>query len=125
MEIFWVVLFRIRCLILLKFKYLIFGQSPFHHNETESQGKPTFAVKGSIVSVVEGNSDAKSRWTANLTTQSRLTGNSGDPMPAAECMFKAEKEGTVDARLQAFLRSYGLPPLLSRESPLWRYVCCW
>ena len=31
-------------------------------------------------------------------------------MPPAECMFKAEKDGPVDARLQAFLRSRGFPP---------------
>jgi len=97
---------------------LNFDQSPFHHNETGSQNKPTLAVRGSTVPVVEGNSDVKSRWTANLTTQSRFTDSSGDPMPcpssggpmpAAECMFKAEKDGVVDARLQAFLRSRGFP----------------
>ena len=113
MEIFWVVLFRIRLFILLTFGYdaLIenFDQSPFHHNESGSQNKPTLAVRGSIVPVVEGNSDIKSRWTANLTTKSRFTFRKGDPMPAAECMFKAEKDGVVDERLQAFRRSRGFP----------------
>ena len=113
MEISWVVLFRIRLFIFLAFGYdpLIqnFDQSPFHHNETGSQSQPTLAVKGGTVPVVEGNSDVKSRWTGNFTTQSRFTGSSGDPMPPAECMFKAEKDGTVDARLQAFLRSRGFP----------------
>jgi hypothetical protein len=105
MEIFWVVLFRIRLFIFLAFGYdpliLNFDQSPFHHNETGSQNKPTLAVKGGTVPVVEGNSDVKSRWTANLTTQSRFTGSAGDPMPAAECMFKAERDGPVDRRLPA------------------------
>jgi hypothetical protein len=115
MEIFWVVLFRIRLFIFLVFGYdpliLNFDQSPFHHNETGSQNKPTLAVRGSTVPVVEGNSDVKSRWTANLTTQSRFTRlGRGDPMPAAECMFKAERDGIVDERLQAFLRSRGFPP---------------
>ena len=113
MEIFWVVLFRIRKFIALVFGYdpllLNFDQSPFHHNETGSQNRPTLAVRGSTVPVVEGNSDVKSRWTGNFTTQSRFTGSSGGPMPPAECMFKAEKDGTVDARLQAFLRSRGFP----------------
>ncbi len=113
LEIFWVVLFRIRLFIFLVFGYdpliLNFDQSPFHHNETGSQNKPTLAVRGSTVPVVEGNSDVKSRWTANLTTQSRFTGSSGDPMPSAECMFKAERDGIVDERLQAFLRSRGFP----------------
>ena len=114
MEIFWVVLFRIRLFIFLEFGYdpviLNFDQSPFHHNETGSQHQPTLAVRGSTVPVVEGNSDVKSRWTANLTTQSRFTSGSGGPMPPAECMFKAAKDATVDARLQAFLRSRGFPP---------------
>ena len=114
LEIFWVVLFRIRLLILLVFHYdaliLNFDQSPYHHNETGSQNRPTLAVKGSTVPVVEGNSDVKSRWTGNFTTQSRFTGSVGDPMPAAECMFKAEKGGPVDERLQEFLRSRGFPP---------------
>jgi hypothetical protein len=113
MEIFWVVLFRVRLLIVLSFGYeaLIqnFDQSPFHHNETGSQNKATLAVRGSIVPVVEGNSDVKSRWTANLTTQSLYTGSSDDPMPSCECMFKAEKDGSIDRRLQAFLRSRGFP----------------
>jgi hypothetical protein len=86
-----------------------FDQSPFHHNETGSQNQPTLAVSGSTVPVVEGNSDVKSRWTGNFTTQSRFTAVAGDPMPAAECMFKAEKDGIVDQRLQAFRRSRGFP----------------
>ena len=113
LEIFWVVLFRIRRCIMLAFGYdpliLNFDQSPFHHNETGSQNKPTLGVRGSTVPVVEGNSDVKSRWSGNFTTQSRFTGSSGGPMPPAECMFKAEKDGIVDARLQAFLRSRGFP----------------
>ena len=63
--------------------------------------------------VVKGSSDVKSRWTANLTTQSRFTGSIGDPMPAAECMFKGEKDGPVDKRLQEFLRSREFPPLFT------------
>ena len=113
MEIFWVVLFRLRLFIFLVFGYdpliLNFDQSPFHHNETGSQNRPTLAVRGSTVPVVEGNSDVKSRWTANLTTQSRFKAIRGDPMPSAECMFKAERDGRVDGRLQAFLRSGGFP----------------
>ena len=112
MEINWINLFRSRYFIVLAFGYdqlpLNFDQSPFHHNEIGSQNKPTLAVTGSTVPVVEGNSDVQSRWTANLTTQSRYPnydpGNqqSRFPFPSAECMFKAEREGTVDKRLQAF-----------------------
>ena len=83
LEIFWVVLFRIRLFIQLSFGYdpliLNADQSPFHHNETGSQGKATLAVKGSKVPVVEGNSDVKLRWTGFFTTQSVFTGKKGDP----------------------------------------------
>ena len=113
MEIFWVSLFRLRLFIVRSFGYepLIqnFDQSPFHHNESGSQNKSTLAVRGSIVPVVEGNSDIKSRWTANLTTQSVYPGSSCTPKPVCECMFKAERDGPVDQRLQAFLRSRGFP----------------
>ena len=113
LEIFWVVLFRIRLLLFLSFGYdaliLNFDQSPYHHNETGSQNRPTLAVRNSIVPVVEGNSDVKSRWTANLTTQSRFTASIGEPMPAAECMFKGERDGKICKRLQEFRRSRGFP----------------
>ena len=90
LEIFWVVLFRIRLFILLAFGYdpLIqnWDQSPFHHNETGAQNKPTLGVRGAKVPVVEGNSDVKSRWTAQLMTSSRAVtmalavGESGVPV---------------------------------------------
>jgi len=113
MEIFWVTLFRIRQFIYLVFGYdpliMNFDQSPFHHNETGAQNKPVLGVKGAKCPIVEGNSDAKCRWTANLTTMSKFTAVADGPMPPAECMFKAEKDGSVDARAQEFLRSRGFP----------------
>ena len=113
LEFFWVNLFRIRLFIQTVFGYdpliLNFDQSPFHHNETGSQNKPTLGARGGIVPVVEGNSDVKSRWTANLTTWSRFTAIADGEMPASECMFKAEPDGLVNERLQAFLRSRGFP----------------
>jgi hypothetical protein len=113
MEIMWVVCFRLRLFILLALGYdpeiINPDQSPFHHNETGAQNKPTLAVQGSVVPVVEGNTDTKSRWTAFLTTSSRFNGKIGDPMPATECMFKAEPDGTVEPRLQEFRRSRGFP----------------
>ena len=86
-----------------------FDQSPFHHNETGSQNKATLGVRGSTVPVVEGNSDVKSRWTANRTTVSKFTAVAGGSMPYSECMFKGAKGKVVDERLQAFLRSRGAP----------------
>lgn len=113
LEIFWVVLFRLRYLILLVFGYdpllLNWDQSPFHHNETGSQNKPTLGIRGATVPVVEGKSDVQSRWTANLMTQSRFTAVAGGSMPATECMFKAEPDGPVDAHLQTFLRNHRFP----------------
>ena len=120
MEIVWVVIFRLRYFILLVFGYdpllLNFDQSPFHHNETGSQSKATLAIKGANVPVVEGNSDVKARWTANLTTQSQFPnyepGNqlSRFPFPSAECMFKAESQAAVDKRLQDFREKNNFPP---------------
>jgi hypothetical protein len=114
LEILWVVLFRIRYFIFLVFGYdpLIdnWDQSPFNNNETGSQNKPILAVRGTIVPVVEGNSDVKCRWTANLTTTSQFTTGT---MPPAECMFKAEKDGRTDKRLQEFIRSRGFPKWFS------------
>ncbi len=113
LEFFWVNLFRIRLFIHTVFGYdpliLNFDQSPFHHNETGSQNKPTLGARWGIVPVVEGNSDVKSRWTANLTTWSRFPAIADGEMPASECMFKAEPDGLVNERLQAFLRSRGFP----------------
>ena len=69
LEVFWVVLFRIRLLIFLVFGYdpilFNFDQTPFHNNEVGSQDKPILAVANSIVPVVEGNTDVESRWTGN------------------------------------------------------------
>ena len=113
LEICWVNIFRIRLFVFLTFGYdpliINFDQSPFHHNETGSQNKATLGVRGATVPVVEGNADVRSRWTANLTTYSRFTAVTGGEMPYAECMFKGEKDGRVDKRLQAFLRSRGFP----------------
>jgi hypothetical protein len=100
MEMFWVVLFRLRYLTSLVNGYdpplLNFDQTPCHHNDTGRHNIPTLAVRGSTVPVVEGTSDVRSRWTVTTTTQSRFTAVAGDQMPAAECMFKAQKDGTTE-----------------------------
>ena len=93
--LFWTTMFRIRQLAVLVLGYeptlLNFDQSPYHHNESGSQNKPTLGIRGSTSPVVEGNSDVRSRWTANLTTCSRSTRVSEGVMPPAECMFKGNK----------------------------------
>ena len=54
--IFWIVLFRVRLFIFMVFGYdpwiLNWDQSPFHHNESGAQNKPTLGIKGSTVPVV-------------------------------------------------------------------------
>jgi hypothetical protein len=113
LEIFWTVLFRLRLFMLLVLGYEPvfdnFDQSPFHNNETGAQNKPTLAVRGSIVPIVEGNSDVKCRWTANLTTFSDTARIERGELPHVELMFKAASDAVVDARLQNFLRSRGFP----------------
>ena len=39
----------------------------YYQNDTGSQNKPTLAVQGTVVPVVEGKSAANSRWTACLS----------------------------------------------------------
>eukprot|EP00959_Pyramimonas_sp_CCMP1952_P398498 8350159-Pyramimonas_sp.AAC.1 len=38
---------------------LNWDQSPFHHNESSSASKPTLAVKGGIVPLVEAHDDSR------------------------------------------------------------------
>jgi len=113
LEIFWVNLFRMRLFIFLVFQYNPklenWDQSPYHNNETGSQNKPILCVAGGKVPVVEGNSDVKTRWTANLTTFSDSERILEGKLPYCELMFKAEPDGRTDARLQAFLRNRGFP----------------
>lgn len=113
LDIHWCNLFRIRKFIILTFGYdpliVNWDQSPFHHNETGAQDKPTLSVKGDITPIVQGNAEAKMRWTANLTTMSKFTAVAGGTMPHTECMFKATPDGPVLRRLQDFLRSRGFP----------------
>ena len=117
LELCWVTVFRLRQLMQLALGYdpliLNFDQSPFHHNETGSQDKPCLAARGANVPVVEGTFDVRSRWTANLMTMSRFSAVAGGAMPPAECMFKAEKDGTVERSLQQHLRSGGYPSWFS------------
>ena len=104
LQLFWVSLFRIRQLAVLDLGYepmqLNFDQSPYHHNETGSQNKASLGVRGSTLPVVEGNSDCKSRWTANLTTCSDETAVAAGFIPWSETMFKATRDGTIHKRLE-------------------------
>ena len=128
LEILWVILFTIRFFIFRVFGYdpilVNFDQSPFHNNETGSQDKPTLNFRCAKVPIVEGNSDVKARWTANLTTvskskpeqasdpQSRLS-QDNEQKPFHEIMFKAADDGDVYERLQRFIRSRGFPSWIS------------
>jgi hypothetical protein len=67
-------------------------QSPFHHNETVSDNKPTLAVAGVEVPLVEMHTATRMRRTANLTTFSDHARLERDGPPYAEHMFKADGE---------------------------------
>ena len=115
MELFWVTLFRIRQLAVLAFGkdpvLQNFDQSPYHHNESGSQNKATLGVRGSLVPVVEGNCDCKSRWSANLSTRSDLgTADFADvQMPMSECMFQGVRDGTMHRRMNEHCRKMKFP----------------
>ena len=66
-------------------------QTPVHHNESGSQNVSTLAVAGGNVPLVEGHTDTRKRWMANLVTFSnkeRLR-EQGHP-PYCELLFKAD-----------------------------------
>lgn len=90
---------------------LNWDQSPFHHNESSSASKPTLAVKGGIVPLVEAHDDSRARWTANLTVSSDAEDIRSCGPPPAELMFKG---GSVIAEgLAAHARSRGYPSWVS------------
>mgnify|MGYP005671698245 CR=1 FL=1 len=129
LEVFWVTLFTLRLVIHKLFGYdpiiVNFDQSPFHNNETGNQDKPTLNVRCAKVPIIEGKCAVKERWTANLTTVSRIyLGQPSDPQsqpsqslqqkPFHEIMFKGatKTEGTnaiIHDRLQKFVRDRGFP----------------
>ena len=117
LELFWVSLFRIRKLAALALGYdpmlLNWDQSPYHHNESGSQNKATLAVRGSTVPVVEGNSDCKARWSANLTTCSDEAAVAAGFFPPSECMFKGAFKGKIHARLVEYRQRAGFPAWLT------------
>ena len=118
LEIWWLNLARVRALCIEIFGYdpeqENWDQSPFHKNESGSKDGKSLAVAGQIeVPLIEGHSDVRSRWTANLTTFSNKQRILDGELPYAELMFKAEGE-VLQKRLQDHIRSGGnYPPWLS------------
>ena len=88
-------------------------QIPYHNNEAGSIDGPVLAIKGAKVPLVEGNSDVRQRWTANLTTFSDKTRIAKGELPYCEMMFKAAADGRVTARLKNYIRSRGFPKWFS------------
>ena len=117
LEIFWVNLFRLRLLMLLRLGYEPqlenFDQSPYHNNEVGAQHKPVLAVKGGKVPLIEGNHDVKQRWTASLTTFSCTDRIEKGELPYCELMFKAADDGRIKARIKNYIRSRGFPKWFS------------
>ena len=88
-------------------------QTPFHRNEVGSQNAKTLAVEGAVeVPLIEGHSDTRCRWTANLTTFSNKDRILSGELPYAEFMFKADAD-VLQARLREHLRSCGYGPSFS------------
>ena len=111
--IWWLNLARVRALCICVFGYdpemENWDQTPFHRNEVGSQNARTLAIEGSMtVPLIEGHSDTRSRWSANLTTFSNKDRIKAGELPYAEFMFKADAD-QLQARLREHLRSCGYP----------------
>ena len=116
LEIGWCNCARVRALCLAIHGYdpemENWDQSPFHNNESGSQGTPTLAVAGGLVPLVEGHADTRARWTANFTTFSNKDRLEKEGPPYCEFVFKAEGE-VLQLRLREYIRSRGFGPWLS------------
>ena len=111
LRIWWLNLARVRALCIELHGYdpvqENWDQSPFHLNEIGSQDAKTLVVKGShTVPLIEGHSDVRARWTANLTTFSDHERIRSGGIPYAEFMFKADGDKVLK-RLQEHIRSRG------------------
>ena len=109
LRIWWLNLARVRALCIELHGYdpaqENWDQSPFHLNEIGSQDAKTLVVKGShTVPLIEGHSDTRARWTANLTTFSDQDRIRSGGIPYAEFMFKAEGDKVLK-RLQEHIRT--------------------
>ena len=84
-----------------------FDETPYYENESGAQDKPTFAMQGDLVPVVENKGKAHSRWTANLSCCSSLE-RIHPRRPWAEAMYKAVDDGPKYRELQEIHRTSGL-----------------
>ena len=115
--IFWCILARLRALCIEIHGYdpefENFDQTPMHRNELGSEGKGTLAVAGlDKVPLVEGHSDTRERWTANLTTFSNKERILQGEIPYSEMCFKSEGQ-KMELRLKEYIRSRGWGPWLT------------
>ena len=105
MEIGWLNVARVRALCLAIFGYdpeiENWDHSPSHHNESGSQNMTTLAIAGktAIVPLVEGHSDTRERWAANLTTFSDEERLKEEGPPYCERMLQVTVEGPLEKRL--------------------------
>ena len=110
LQIGWLNVYRVRAAVAALKSYdphmENWDQSPFHHNETGSENKPTLAVAGLEVPLVEQHNATRARWSANLTTFSDHARLSKEGPPYAEHMFKADGEILLE-RLQNHVRKRG------------------
>ena len=116
MEIFWVNLFKVRKFIQLTQGYdpvlWNFDQTPYYQDEVGAQNKPTLAVQGGTVPIVEGKSAAHARWTALLSCCSSEE-VIRQRWPFCEAMYKYSDCGPKEREPQGHLRDQNYPPWLS------------
>ena len=111
LEIFWLNLCRVRRLCQMMHgtdpDIINFDQSPFHMNESGSKESKTLEIRGtSKVTLKEGHSASRERWSANTLTCSRpsaVTSSNEESatssneergfVPPLEIMFKSESGG--------------------------------
>lgn len=112
LEIWWVVVARLRILVFLHFGYepvaKNIDQSPFHGNEAGSQACNTLALKGApTVPLLENHAATRERWSLNSITDSSLE-RIQQRLPGFEIMFKADGK-QLEARLKAYVVQKGVP----------------
>ena len=112
LEIFWLIVFKLRLLIKLVFGYdpdaKNVDQSPFHGNEAGSKEISTLALKGApTVPLIENHAATRERMSLNSITDSSEA-RVRQQVPGFEIMFRADGK-QVEAKLAAYVYSKGLP----------------
>ena len=112
LEIFWISIIKIRCMIFLHFGYdpvcRNIDQSPFHGDEAGSKACDTLALKGApTVPLIENHAATRTRVSLNSVTVSSEE-VIHKQLPGFEMMFQAQGH-ELEGKLQLFVFAKGLP----------------